>query len=100
MMNWKNKKVSIRSGKKIEITCKDIIHKVAMSNYLPTAIGQVESKNPGELTLLLEKLGEDLLSVNNGVLSFDDNGKLKIFEIIGILHTSEKSITFSVAPPE
>jgi hypothetical protein len=100
MENWSNKKVTIKSENKIEIICKDITYKRGVIDFIPTATGQVESKNPGELTLLLEKLGEDLLSVNNGVLSFDDNGKLKTFEIIGILHTSEKSITFSVAPPE
>jgi len=98
MENWSNKKVTIKS--EIEIICNNISYKRGVSDFIQTATGQVESLNPGTLTLYSEYLGQDLLSINRGILSFDSDGKLHIFEIIGISSRSEKSITFSVAPLE
>lgn len=100
MENWSNKKVTIKSENKIEIICNKIFYQRGVSDFTKTAIGQVESLNPGTLILYSEYLGQDLLSINKGMLSFESDGKLHIFEIIGISSRSEKSITFSVAPQE
>lgn len=99
MSHWKNKNVFIKQLK-IEVNCEEIIHKTSASDYLPTMIGQVESKNTGELTLILENADKILSQLNHGILSFNDDGRMQFFNILRILSKNENSITFSVAPPE
>jgi hypothetical protein len=80
--------------------CQEVIYRKGESFFIKTAVGHVESLEPGTLTLLTEHLWQDLSSINKGIISFDSNGKLRIFEIIGISQIEDKSITFLVSPQE
>ncbi|MCR2831451.1 hypothetical protein NR402_14335 [Acidithiobacillus ferrooxidans] len=97
MTKWIQKKVSI--GRSTSIDCETIEYISSKSDFIRTATGQVTSINPGTLKIY-SKHPIIQPPPSSGTLSFNDNGKLIMFRIIGIIERTEYLVVFSSLPEE
>ena len=97
MTKWTQKKANINRSTIIE--CETIEYTGSVSDFKRTITGHVESINSGTLTIHFTQPISQTIP-DSGILSFDDNGKLIMFRIIGIIDRSEYSVVFSSLPEE
>ena len=97
MTKWTQKRASI--NRTISIHCETIEYVKSKSDFHKTLTGLVESINPGSLTLSSTDTIHQPLP-DSGNLSFNDNGRLVMFRIIGVAERSGHSVTFVSLPEE
>ena len=91
MTKWIKKEVSI--GRSTSIDCETIEYISSKSDFIRTATGHVPSINPGTLKIH-SKHPIIQPPPSSGILSFNDNGKLVMFRILGITERTENSVVF------
>ena len=97
MTKWTQKKVSINRSTSID--CETIEYIRSESDFIRTATGHVTSINPGTLKIH-SKYPIMQPPPSSGILSFNDNGKFIMFQIIGIVERTEYSVVFASLPEE
>jgi hypothetical protein len=97
MTKWIQKKVSINRSTSID--CETIEYIKSESDFIRTATGHVPSANPGTLKIH-SKHPIIQPPPSSGILSFNDNGKLVMFTVLGITERTENSVVFVSMPEE